>query len=83
MSFFSFEIKIKANIESEQISKRILFAEKKRKNRVCTFTFPAIFSGIVADVGADMLDFGPVAPFITANPYETIKNIKNISSSHN
>lgn len=29
----------------------------------------AILSGIVADFGADFLDYGPVAPFITAIPF--------------
>lgn len=29
----------------------------------------AILSGIVADIGADWLSFGPVAPFITAIPF--------------
>ena len=42
MSFFSFEIKTKANIENEQISKRILFAEKKNIFRVCTLLLPSV-----------------------------------------
>lgn len=29
----------------------------------------AILSGVVADIGADWLNFGPVAPFMTAIPF--------------
>jgi hypothetical protein len=38
---------------------------------ISTFCFGilAILSGVVADIGADWLSFGPVAPFMTAIPF--------------